>query len=144
MAREAVGELAARWKKRETLPDQTGFGGPKKKEWELMKLQIDKYTYRTQWSEEDEVFLCRCLEFNSIVTHGDSTEQAIKECKKAVRLACDVLRESRKDLPLPFGVQHFSGKFQVRITEDVHRELVTEAAEQGVSLNHLVSMKLAR
>lgn len=109
-----------------------------------MKPQIDKYTYRTQWSEEDGVFLCRCLEFNSIVTHGDSTEQAIKECKKAVRLACDALISAQETLPLPFGVQHFSGKFQVRISEDVHRELVTEAAEQGVSLNHLVSMKLAK
>ena len=109
-----------------------------------MKNQIDKYTYRTQWSEEDKVFLCRCLEFNSIITHGDSIERAVKECKKAVQLACEELAKSRQEMPMPFGVQHFSGKFQVRLTEDAHRDLVTEAAEQGVSLNHLVSIKLAR
>ena len=107
-----------------------------------MVKQIDKYTYRTQWSKADELFLCRCLEFSSIVTHGDSPEKAIAECKKAVRLACQILLKSKKELPHPFGEQHFSGKFQVRVSEDVHRELVTQAAEQGVSLNHLISIKL--
>ena len=109
-----------------------------------MKTKIDKYTYRTQWSKSDELFLCRCLEFDSIITHGNSPERAIQECKKAVRLACQILQKAKHELPAPFGEQHFSGKFQVRVSEDAHRELVTEAAEQGVSLNHLVSIKLAR
>jgi len=36
----------------------------------------------------------------------------------------------------------YSGRFQVRIPPEVHRRLATEAAEQGVSLNRLVSSRL--
>ncbi|MEH2055410.1 MAG: toxin-antitoxin system HicB family antitoxin [Nostoc sp.] len=36
-----------------------------------------------------------------------------------------------------------SGKFQVRIPPEHHRRLAIEAAEQNVSLNRYVSLKLA-
>ncbi|NBY52144.1 MAG: toxin-antitoxin system HicB family antitoxin, partial [Betaproteobacteria bacterium] len=37
----------------------------------------------------------------------------------------------------------YSGRFLVRVPPALHRTLVTEAAEQGVSLNRLISAKLA-
>jgi len=37
----------------------------------------------------------------------------------------------------------YSGRFQARIPRDLHRKLAIEAAEAGVSLNRLVSYKLA-
>nr|WP_246404339.1 toxin-antitoxin system HicB family antitoxin [Nocardiopsis algeriensis] len=37
----------------------------------------------------------------------------------------------------------FSGRFQVRVPPEVHRQLALEAAEQNVSLNRLVSARLA-
>jgi predicted HicB family RNase H-like nuclease len=37
----------------------------------------------------------------------------------------------------------FSGKFMVRVPPEVHRHLAIEAAEEKVSLNRLVSAKLA-
>ncbi|MEG9507548.1 MAG: type II toxin-antitoxin system HicB family antitoxin, partial [Cutibacterium acnes] len=36
-----------------------------------------------------------------------------------------------------------SGKFQLRLGEDLHRRLVIEAAEQHLSLNQYVTRKLA-
>jgi len=39
--------------------------------------------------------------------------------------------------------KHFSGRFVVRVPGTVHRALAMQAAEQGVSLNRLVSAKLA-
>lgn len=36
-----------------------------------------------------------------------------------------------------------SGEFRVRIPPTLHRALAIEAAEQGVSLNRLASLKLA-
>ena len=38
----------------------------------------------------------------------------------------------------------YSGRFVVRVPAEVHRRLVGEAAEQHVSLNRLVSDRLAR
>ncbi|MCP3887532.1 MAG: toxin-antitoxin system HicB family antitoxin, partial [Desulfobulbaceae bacterium] len=37
----------------------------------------------------------------------------------------------------------FSGRFNVRVPESLHRQLVMAAAEEGVSLNRLVSDRLA-
>ena len=36
----------------------------------------EKYTYRVEWSEEDKTHIARCLEFPSLMAHGDTTEDA--------------------------------------------------------------------
>jgi hypothetical protein len=46
-------------------------------------------------------------------------------------------------VPEPMAAQGFSGTFKVRIPSALHRRLVMEAADSAVSLNRLVSMKLA-
>ena len=43
----------------------------------------------------------------------------------------------------PISTRSFSGNFMVRVPPEVHRLLVIQAAESGVSLNRLVSSKLA-
>ena len=40
---------------------------------------IEKYTYRVEWSEEDQLHIARCLEFPSLAAHGDTVENALKE-----------------------------------------------------------------
>ncbi|MFA6009263.1 MAG: toxin-antitoxin system HicB family antitoxin [Desulfobacteraceae bacterium] len=47
---------------------------------------------------------------------------------------------SNESIPEHLSVKKFSGKFQVRITPYIHRHLAIEA---GVSLNRLISAKLA-
>jgi predicted HicB family RNase H-like nuclease len=44
----------------------------------------------------------------------------------------------------PFASREFSGKFMIRVPPDVHRDLAIEAAEAGVSLNRLATVKLSR
>jgi predicted HicB family RNase H-like nuclease len=46
-------------------------------------------------------------------------------------------------VPEALAEKSYSGRFMVRIPSSVHRALATEAAEQGVSINRLVSAKLA-
>jgi|GEM_PF-2811119 len=41
------------------------------------------------------------------------------------------------------STRHYSGKFQLRLGEDLHRRLAMEAAEQSTSLNQYVVRKLA-
>ena len=45
--------------------------------------------------------------------------------------------------PEPIAIKLYSGKFMVRVPPDVHRQLVMQAAEAGVSLNRLASSKLS-
>jgi len=44
----------------------------------------EKYTYRVEWSEEDKTHIARCLEFPSLMAHGDTIEGALKEIKEVV------------------------------------------------------------
>ena len=45
--------------------------------------------------------------------------------------------------PEPMADKAYSGKFLVRVPPETHRALAIRAAEEGVSLNRLVSARLA-
>jgi predicted HicB family RNase H-like nuclease len=54
----------------------------------------------------------------------------------------DVVEEmtaSGESVPEPLSEKKYSGRFMVRIPSMVHRTLATETAEQGVSINRLVT-----
>lgn len=44
----------------------------------------DKHTYTTHWSEVDGVFLAEVEEFPSLITHGDTAEDALAELQDLV------------------------------------------------------------
>ena len=45
--------------------------------------------------------------------------------------------------PEPLAERTYSGRFLVRVPPETHRALAIKAAEEGVSLNRLVSARLA-
>ena len=46
-------------------------------------------------------------------------------------------------IPEPIAGRAYSGKFMVRVPPETHRALALQAAEAGVSLNRLISARLA-
>lgn len=107
-----------------------------------MRQKIDKYTYRVTWSHDDKEYVGLCAELPSLSWLADSPERALKGIRK---LVVDVLRDMTKNhepVPEPLATKNFSGKFVVRVPPDVHRELAIQAAEAGVSLNRIASVKL--
>lgn len=104
----------------------------------------DKYTYRVEWSSEDEVFVGRCLEFPSVAAHGKSHEAALQEVRSVVSIVIKDLKENKEPVPPPFSEQKFQGKFPLRMPPELHRELALEAVEQSVSLNQLIVSRLRR
>lgn len=52
------------------------------------------------------------------------------------------MQENGEAVPEPIATKSYSGKFQVRIPPEQHRNLAILAAEQGVSLNRLIASKL--
>jgi len=65
-----------------------------------MNSIVDNYTYQIEWSEKDEVFIARCLEFPGLSAHGDSSENALKEIKIVVKESVKWLKEIKKSTPL--------------------------------------------
>lgn len=106
-------------------------------------MKVDRYTYRVTWSAEDGEHVGLCAEFPSLSWLAATPEEALKGIRKVVAVAVKDMRSSKEAVPEPLAEKHFSGKFQVRITPDDHRSLAIEAAEKHISLNRLVSSKLA-
>jgi predicted HicB family RNase H-like nuclease len=103
----------------------------------------DHYTYRVTWSAEDGEHVGLCAEFPSLSWLAATPEAALKGIRKVVAQTVDDLQQSGEEVPEPFSERRYSGRFMVRVPPEVHRELATRAAEEGVSLNRLVSAKLA-
>ncbi|HLE77772.1 MAG TPA: toxin-antitoxin system HicB family antitoxin [bacterium] len=104
----------------------------------------EMYTYRVIWSEEDQEHVGLCAEFPSLSWLARTPGEALNG---VTRLVADTLKDMAKNKeprPEPLSLHTFKGRIAVRVPPDQHRELAMEAAEQGVSLNRLISRKLAR
>ena len=104
---------------------------------------VEKYTYRVIWSEEDQEHVGLCAEFPSLSWLDRSQAGALRGIVDVVRHAVEDMRKARAPIPVPVATRRYSGQFKVRIPPEVHRRLSIEAAESKVSLNRLVSAKLA-
>lgn len=103
----------------------------------------DRYTYRVTWSAEDEEHVGLCLEFPSLSWLAPVPEEAFAGIREVVREGLVDMLANNETPPQPLADRAYSGKFVVRIPPETHRDLVIRAAENGVSLNRLVSSLLA-
>ena len=106
-------------------------------------MNTDRYTYRVTWSAEDGEHEGLCAELPSLSWLAPDPEQALAGIRRLVREVVEDLLATGEPVPEPLSERRYSGRFLVRVPPALHRALVTEAAEQGVSLNRLVSARLA-
>jgi len=109
-----------------------------------MTLQNDRYSYRVIWSEGDQEYVGLCTEFPGLSWLAETPEAALKGIRKVVAEGVKIMEADGDSIPKPLSYKKYSGKFSVRIPPDIHRDLAIQAAESGISLNRLVSAKLAR
>lgn len=107
-----------------------------------MNHLVDKYTYRVEWSEEDEAHIAICLELPTLKAHGKTMELAIKAIKKVVSGTLKWMKEDKEEIPEPFSMRQFKGNLTLRTSPEVHRQLATHAAEQGVSINQYILSRI--
>lgn len=107
-----------------------------------MAKQVDRYTYRVTWSEQDGEHVGLCVEFPSLSWLEETPEKALAGIRKLVKSCVADMKRNEEVVPDPISIRKYSGKFMVRVPPETHRTLVIEAAESGVSLNRLVSSKL--
>ena len=105
-------------------------------------MNVNHYTYRVTWSAEDSEHVGLCAEFPSLSWLAPSPEKALSGIRRVVAEVVDDLKALGEPVPDALADKTYSGRLLVRIPASVHRTLATEAAEQGISLNRLVSAKL--
>ena len=103
----------------------------------------EHFTYRVSWSAEDGEYVGSCVEFPSLSHLAADPEAALRGVRKQVADVKTEMRANNEPIPEPLAEAHYSGKFMTRVPPELHRRLVLEAAEQQISLNRLVSMRLA-
>ena len=107
-----------------------------------MESVSDRFTYREEWSPEDDAYIARCLEFPSLATHGPSPETALSELRLLVAdIVADML-SNKESVPEPLGIRPYSGKLVLRLPKSIHRDITIRAAEEGVSINQFLLSRL--
>ena len=102
----------------------------------------DHYTYRITWSAEDGEHVGLCAEFPSLSWLAPTPDEALAGIRQLVRDSLSDMQATGETPPQPMADRTYSGKFIVRVPPETHRALAMRAAEQGVSLNRLVSARL--
>ncbi|MGS2615595.1 type II toxin-antitoxin system HicB family antitoxin [Micromonospora sp. LZ34] len=103
---------------------------------------VSHYTYRVTWSAQDKEFLATCAEFPSLSWLASSQIEALQGLQDLLREVIADMEEQGEQVPQPFAERSYSGKFNLRIGESLHRELAIQAAEDGLSLNQYILRKL--
>ncbi|MBT3368736.1 MAG: type II toxin-antitoxin system HicB family antitoxin [Nitrospina sp.] len=108
-----------------------------------MTLRNDRYAYRVIWSDIDQEYLGLCAEFPNLSWLAETPEAALSGIRKVVAEGVKIMENDGDPVPAPLSYKKYSGKFSVRIPPEVHRNLSIQAAEEGISLNRLISAKLS-
>ncbi len=109
----------------------------------MERNKSDHYAYRVVWSEEDQEHVALCSEFPGLSWLAPTPEGALRGIRKTVAGVVADMQENSEKIPEPLATRRYSGKFMVRVPPEMHRHLAMEASEEQVSLNRLVSSKLA-
>lgn len=114
------------------------------KEGLMMKNNYRAYVYPIITEDGSVVWGAGFPEFECVVGGGDTPEEAIQEAYDNL----DVYLEDKglKNIPLlsnPY-INNYSGKFSLRLSKKLHRDLSIRAEEEGQSLNAYCAEILAR
>ncbi len=104
---------------------------------------VKNYTYRVIWSSDDNEHVGLCAEFPSLSWLDADPAKALLGIMDVVSAVVTEMKESGYPVPVPLSTRKYSGNIAARVTPLVHQKLVVEAAEKGISMNRLISAKLA-
>ncbi len=99
----------------------------------VLTPDIDEGGYVVSYPELKGCFSC-----------GDTTETALKNAEEAKREWLTAAIEENIDIPLPDTDENYSGQFKLRIPKSLHRQLVLNARQEGVSMNQYCVYLLSR
>jgi predicted HicB family RNase H-like nuclease len=103
-------------------------------------LDYKGYKGRVKLDEESGLLHGEVLDLRDVVTfEGESVQELEKAFRDSVDDYLEFCAELDREPDRPF-----SGKFQLRISPELHRDVWIQAQREGKSLNQYVAEKLAR
>ena len=95
----------------------------------------DRYLKIVEWSEEDQCYIGRLpgLTFGGV--HGDDEVEVYREICEVLKEILEIHEEDGTPMPPPTAGRTYSGKFNLRVGEELHEQLTIESMKVGESLN---------
>lgn len=107
---------------------------------------MNHYPINIFWSADDDGFIAEVPDLPGCSAWGASEADAAREVQDAIAAWKLAAKRAGKAVPLPRSAQPleaYSGKFLVRVPRSLHARLARRAAQEGVSLNQLLTGLLA-
>ena len=95
----------------------------------------DQYGKVVEWSEEDRCYVGTCPGLMLGGVHGDDERAVYAELCQVVEEWVRIHDEDGEPLPEPAGAAACSGTLVLRVGKRLHRELASDAARAGESVN---------
>lgn len=103
-------------------------------------IEYKGYIGSVEFSQEDALFFGKVLGIRALISYeGSNAKELIKDFKNAVD---DYLESCKKNGVKPEIA--YKGSFNVRISSDLHKQVVLAAMAQNISLNSFVEHSLER
>ena len=97
-------------------------------------MTVDGYKAKIEYDPEIDMFRGEILGLNGGADfYGITPDELRQEFKKSLKLFLDVCKEKGIE---PY--KEYSGKFNLRITPELHAELSSRASAEGKSLNQWI------
>ena len=106
--------------------------------------QARPYVKIVEWSPEDACFVGSAPPLVGRCCHGDREEEVFAELSQIVEEWLAIHAADSKALPAAVSTKRYSGKFQLRLTPDLHRLLALRAAMSRRSINDLAVEAIER
>ncbi len=95
----------------------------------------DQYLKIVEWSEEDQCYVGRIPSLTLGGIHGTNEKKVYAELCDLADEWIKVYEEEGDPLPPPTAGKHYSGKFNLRVGEELHEQLAIESLKVSESLN---------
>ena len=102
----------------------------------------DRYLKLVYWSDEDQVYIGRSPGLFYGGVHGDDESEVFRDLVVAIEDVVETCEREGMDLPPPTANKTYSGKFNLRVGEELHERLALESLKIGESLNTYVVKSL--
>lgn len=96
------------------------------------------WSYRFEWSDEDECYIASIAELKGCMSHGDTISEATEMIQDALKSYISCSLHYGDEISEPLKPVDFKGKIPYRTTPYKHYRIAKRAKAMGMSINALI------
>jgi predicted RNase H-like HicB family nuclease len=109
-----------------------------------MTIMIDLYERKVFYSKEDRGWIAVAPELPGCSAFGKSSARALRELDTAIELWLEAAKSKKWNVPKPLAGKETAGKVLLRLPRELHKDYLSLATSEGISLNQYMLYVLAR